>query len=402
MRARIVAWSLVVCGIALTALFHALDLLNGHRHAPPIVGTFVGVAFLIVGALIALRRPRNPIGWLYLVALTLISFGGSGNVSEQYAYYAVVTQPGALPAPEWVLWAGAVVLVPAFSALIFFSLLLFPDGRLPSRRWRPVAAAAALAVAALTIQTAFASGPLNSAGVQVDNPVRIDLPALPVDLTGVFFTLLGLLIIAVLVASVAAIFLRFRAATGVERQQLKWFAYGAACIPAVGLLAIGLSVLAPHGVPGFDASNLWPLSVAGIPIATAIAILRYRLYDIDVLIRRTLIYASLSAVLLGAYVGGVALLETLLAPLTGGNGVAVAISTLIVVALFQPLRRRIQSAVDHRFFRAKYDAQRTLDAFAARLRDEIDLDSLERELVDAVRETVQPTHASVWLRKATS
>ncbi len=400
MRAPVVAWSLAVCGIALNVLFHALDLLNGHRYAPPIVGTFVGIAFLVVGALIASRRPRNPIGWLYLGALTLISFGGSGNVSDQYVYYAVVTRPGSLPAPEWVAWAGLVVLTPAFVTLIFFSLLLFPDGRLPSSRWRPVAVAAVVAAVVLTLETALAPGPLRAASVALDNPVRIDVPAAFVRLTAIPLTLLAALIVVVLVASVAAIFLRFRAATGVERQQLKWFAYGAACIPGVGLLAIGLSVMVPQGIPGLDPSNLWPLSVAGIPIATAIAILRYRLYDIDVLIRRTLTYASLSALLLGAYIGGVALLETLLAPLTSGNGVAVAISTLIVVALFQPLRRRIQAAVDRRFFRSRYDAARVLDAFGARLRDEVDLDAVRADLVDAAERTVRPVHASVWIRGA--
>ena len=139
-----------------------------------------------------------------------------------------------------------------------------------------------------------------------------------------------------------------------------------------------------------------------MPIAIALAIFRYRLYEIDVLIRRTLIYAALSAILVAAYVGGVALFETVLAPFTGGSGVAVAISTLGVVALFQPLRRRIQNAVDRRFYRATYDAERTLDSFAGRLRDEVDLESVRADLLHAVRETVQPDHASVWLREAKS
>jgi hypothetical protein len=398
MRATVLAWSLAVCGIALNVLFLALDLLNGHRYAPPIVGTFVGVAFLIVGALIASRRPRNPIGWLYLGALTLISFGGTGNVSDQYAYYALVTRPGSLPGPDWVTWAGLVVLTPAFSTLIFFSLLLFPDGRLPSPRWRPVAVAAVVVAAVLTVSTALTPGPLR-ASVPVDSPVHIDLPAPPVDVAGIAFILLAALIVVVLVASVAAIFLRFRAATGIERQQLKWFAYGAAWIPAVGLLAIGLSVLVPQGIPGLDPSNLWPLSVAGIPIATAIAILRYRLYEIDTLINRTLVYGVTTAAIAAAFFGGIVVLQAILRPFTNGSELAVAASTLLSFALFQPLRRRVQGGVDRRFYRSRYDAARTLDAFSVRLRDEVDLDAVRADLLDAVQRTVQPAHASVWLRR---
>jgi hypothetical protein len=398
MRAGVLAWTIAVLGIALNVAFHVLDLMNGHRAAPPIVGTFVDVAFLIVGALIASRRPRNPIGWIYLGALTLISFGGSGNVAGQYAYYALVTRPGSLPAPEWVLWAGAVLLVPAFSTLIFFSLLLFPDGRLRSPRWRPVAVAAVVAVAALTIWTALDPGRLSTAVVSVDNPVavRIGVAAMLVGLAGIPLTLLT---IVVLVASVAAIFSRFRAATGIERQQLKWFAYGVAMIPGVAVFAVGLSFVAPDGLPGLNRDNLWPLSVAGIPIATAVAILRYRLYDIDVLINRTLVYGATSAAIAAAFFGGIVVLQALLRPFTAGSEIAVAGSTLASVALFQPLRRRIQRAVDRRFYRSRYDAERTLDDFSVRLRDEVDLDALRSHLLDAVRTTMAPAQASLWLRE---
>jgi len=393
----VVAWSLALLGITFSVIFHVLDLFNGHRLAPPIVGTFVGVAFLIVGALIVSRRPRNPIGWIYLVALTLISFGGSGNVSDQYAYYALVTRPGSLLATEWVVWAGRVVLIPAFSTLIFFSLLLFPDGRLPSSRWRPVAIAAFVAVVALTLQNAFTPEPvLIGTNLSVDNPAGIavvgGLAGLAIPLT--------LLTVGVLGASAAAIVVRFRAARGVERQQLKWFAYGAAVIPAVAVLALGLPFVAPKGVPWLDSSNLWPLSVAGIPIATAIAILRYRLYDIDVLINRTLVYGAMSAVLAATYVVAILTFEALLSAFTAGSELAVALSTLAVVAAFAPVRSAIQRFVDRRFYRARYDAGRTLDAFSVRLRDQVALDSVRATLLDAVGDTVQPASASVWLRPA--
>ena len=187
---------------------------------------------------------------------------------------------------------------------------------------------------------------------------------------------------------------RFRRSRGVERAQLKWLTYTA--VITFGLLLIPFLV-----PPGWIKTLAAATSVFGVgllPVAIGIAITRYRLYDIDVLIRRTLIYAVLSAVLLATYVGGVGLLQTVLAPLTAGSGVAVAISTLAVVALFQPVRRRIQNAVDRRFYRATYDAERTLDSFAGRLRDEVDLESVRADLLHAVRETVQPAYASVWLR----
>lgn len=397
MSTWVVAWSLALLGITFSVIFHVLDLFNGHRLAPPIVGTFVGVAFLIVGALIVSRRPRNPIGWIYLVALTLISFGGSGNVSDQYAYYALATRPGSLPATEWVVWAGRVVLIPAFSTLIFFSLLLFPDGRLPSSRWRPVAIAAVVAVVALTLQTAFTPEPvLVATNLPVENPAGI---AVLGGLAGLAIPLM-LLTVAVLGASAAAIVVRFRAARGVERQQLKWFAYGAAVIPAVAVLALGLPFVAPKGIPWLDSSNLWPLSVAGIPIATAIAILRYRLYDIDVLINRTLVYGAMSAVLAATYVVAILTFEALLSAFTAGSELAVALSTLAVVAAFAPVRSAIQRFVDRRFYRARYDAGRTLDAFSVRLRDQVALDSVRATLLDAVGDTVQPASASVWLRPA--
>jgi hypothetical protein len=203
------------------------------------------------------------------------------------------------------------------------------------------------------------------------------------------------LALALALLAPVALAVRFRRSRGTERQQLKWLTYTAAVSFGSGIIVSA----APGGTIKviFEASASIGLGL--LPVAIGIAITRYRLYDIDVLIRRTLIYAALSTVLLATYVGGVALLETILAPLTAGSGVAVAISTLAVVALFQPFRRRIQAAVDRRFYRAKYDAQGTLDTFAGRLRDEVDLGSVRAVLLDAVQDTVQPTYASVWLRR---
>ena len=300
MRPALLAWSIAAVGLGCVVVYTGLDVLNGHRDAPPIVGSIVGLTYLVVGALVASRRPRNPIGWIYLVCSALISFGGSGNVAEQYAIYATVTDPGALPGPDWVLWAGDVVLVGAFSTVIVFSLLLFPDGRLPSPRWRPVGVLAGLAIAVQTVGTGLGAGAHPLMPVALQSPVRV---------TGVLAQVIALadaptllLVIGSLVAATAAIVGRFRRATGVERQQLKWFAYGAAGIPGVALFGIVQFAVLPPDLASVVGSQLWPLSAAGIPLATAVALLRYRLYDIDLLLNRTLVYGALSAVLAATYV----------------------------------------------------------------------------------------------------
>jgi hypothetical protein len=391
MRARAAAWTLAGLGISLGVTYHVLDLLNDRRVPLPVVGTLVATLFLIVGALIASNRPRNPIGWIFLVALVLISLGGTGNVAEQYAYYALVTRPGSLPGADWIVWAGGVALNTGFVTLICFSLLLFPNGRPPSARWRPLTFAAAAAVVLAAVSNALSDWGEIAPGVSVANPLH---PARDVSAVA------GLIVMfsaAVALACVASVFVRFFAAPAAERQQLKWFAFGAACIPATLLIAWLLSMVAPSV---FDAvsAELWPLSVAGIPITTGIAILRFRLYDIDVVIERTLVYAALSAVLVAMYWLFVLLLQSALRPLTGGSELAVAASTLATLALAQPLRAAIQRRVDRRFYRRRYDAERTLDFFSDRLRDQVDIDMLERELLAVVGDAIQPAHASVWLR----
>jgi len=392
---RWLAWSLAALGVVIAGLAYILELVNGHRLPSPASGTIVVIAFLIVGALIASRRPRNPLGWLYLTAAILIAFGGRTNLADQYAEYALVTRPGSLPAPEWVLWSGTLLLGIGFYGLVTFGLLFFPDGKLPSPRWRPVAIAVIVALVVSGASGSFAPGPMLP--FDVENPAGIAVlpelsrPALVVSL---------LIVVLPFIACVASVFARFRSATGRARQQLKWFAYGAAWTPAVGLFAVLLAVVAPGALDSGLGAELWPLSVAGIPIATGVAVLRHRLYDIDLIINRTLVYGALSAVLAATYFISVLAFESVLSPLTAGSEVAVALSTLAVVALFAPLRTGIQKVVDRRFYRARYDAARTLDTFSVRLRDEVDLDAVRSELVSAVRDTVQPAHASVWLRQA--
>ena len=391
---RWLAWSLATLGVVIAGLSYFLEVANGARLASPASGTIVVLAFLIVGALIASRRPRNPLGWLYLTAAILIAFGGRSNLADQYAEYALVTRPGSLPAPEWVLWSGTLLLGIGFYGLVTFGLLFFPDGRLPSPRWRPVAIAVVVALVVSGAGGSFAPGPMLP--FEVPNPAGVAL--LP-ELSRAALLVSLILVVLPFIACVASVFVRFRRATGRERQQLKWFAYGAAWTPTVGLFAALLAVLAPGALETDLGAELWPLSVAGLPIATGVAILRHRLYDIDLLINRTLVYGALSVVLAATYLFSVLAFETVLRPVTAGSEVAVALSTLAVVALFAPLRRRIQIAVDRRFYRARYDAVRALDAFAGRLASEVDLSAVRASLIDAVAETVQPAHASVWIRQ---
>jgi hypothetical protein len=386
------AWSLAGLGIGLDVASRLLSLANGDKLPSPVAARAVGYTFLVVGALIASRRPRNPLGWLYLVAMIVIAFGGKAKFADQYAYYALLTRPGSLPAAAWVIWSGGLLSI-GFYSLITFGLLLFPDGRLPSPRWRPVAVAAVVGLALASGGGLLAPGPMHPP-FDVPNPVGV--AAFP-ELSRLAL-LYSLAVLLPFIACVVSVFVRFRGATGRERQQLKWFAYGVSWIPAVGLFAVLLGLVAPRLLDGGLGTELWSLSLWGIPIATGVAVLRHRLYDIDVLINRTLVYGALSAVLGATFFLAVLAFETLLRPLTAGSELSVALSTLAVVTLFAPLRRRLQAAVDRRFFRSKYDAVRTLDAFSVRLRDEVNLEAVRADLLEVVYETVQPAHASVWLR----
>jgi hypothetical protein len=263
-----------------------------------------------------------------------------------------------------------------------FLLLLFPTGHLPSRRWRPVAWLAGLSIAMLAIGTAFKPGTLE--GIDgVDKPVQVDSAffggadwAWPAALLALLLTLVSVVV-------------RFRHAGADERQQVKWF-LAAAPIFVVGFIMIGELNEA--------ISILGALALASLPIAAGIAIFRYHLYDLDVVVRRTLVYGVLTAGLAGLYFGIVIALQEVFSPLTRGNDLAIAGSTLVAAALFRPARRWIQGIVDRRFYRRRYDAAATLEAFSVRLRDEVDLGQLGADLGGVVRDTMQPTHVSLWLR----
>jgi hypothetical protein len=349
--------------------------------------------FATVGAFVASRRPSNPIGWLFIAFGAAAAFRFTGS---QYATYALLTHPGSLPAGDFMASFAVHLWHPALGLLIF-SFLLFPHGRLPSRRWRFVAW-----VSAISCVTALISGMLEYEFLY-EYTWPEDLSFVKPLFTGplaevaaTVFWYSSMVILAMLFASGASLVLRLRRSVGEERQQLKWVVYSVAlltfAVPSTILVIIILQSL--EDVRVFFAL-LFPL----IPTAVGLAILKYRLYDIDLLINRTLVYGSLTVFLAAVYVGSVVVLQGALRALAGQESqLAVVASTLFIAALFNPLRRRVQAFVDRRFYRRKYDAAKTLAAFSAKLRDETDLDALNAELVGVVRETMQPAHVSLWLR----
>jgi hypothetical protein len=342
----------------------------------------VAVGFVAVGALLASKRPANPIGWLFL------GFGCVASVSfaaTMYAYRALSEGSG-LPGGDLAAAVGAHIWHPGFG-LFVFAFLLFPNGRLLSPRWRWMAAVVVLTYGGMLLSGPFDSDFVKEAGIPGAKPLFGGTVA---DVgTAVFGTLLAfnLLLLAV---SAASLIVRLKRSRGEEREQVKWFVYSVAFVML--FFPFSVLVVGDGGIGVF----LFPL----IPVSAAVAVLKYRLYDIDVVINRTLVYGALTATLGLAYLGSVLVLEALLRSLTSGSGLAVAISTLAVAALFRPARGRIQATVDRRFYRRKYDAARTLERFAARLRDEVALDNLSAELSAVVSETMRPAHVSLWLKAA--
>src|SRR5215204_6150750 len=348
------------------------------------------LAFSTVGALIVARRPGNAIGWILCAAGLTI---GATTLASGYAVFSLAG-PSRLPGTEWAAWFAYWIWVPGVGPAMTFGLLLFPDGRLPSRRWRVVGWLAVVALATLAFGSAFTPGPLSDYP-EVNNPLGLALlNGSVLEDGGVGWVLLP----ASVVISAVSIAVRYRRATGEERQQIKWFVFASV------LLAVGWSaqnVTSGSGELQVTFSYLLGItSLLGIPVAVGIAIHRHRLYDIDHIINRTLVYGALTAMLALVYLGGVVLLQQAFRGLTGQESqLAIVASTLAIAALFNPLRGRIQTFIDRRFYRRKYDARKTLEAFSNKLREETDLEALNNDLVGMVRETMQPAHVSLWLRR---
>jgi hypothetical protein len=343
---------------------------------------------IVVAALILRRYPRHPIGWL----LAAHAIGMSSFAAVIMFVVVAIAAPTPLPGAEILFWYARWAWWPFW--LLLFVPLYFPDGRLPSRRWGVVVALDIALIVAIVVGEAFAAIPRTMSGRALpDNPFVADA-----TLTLALRAFFNLASPVALLLSVAALVSRYRRGDGVLRSQMKWMIFGSVAVIGLGAL---IGVTGPAIVPRPIIAAVLPLMILIVPVSIGIAILRYRLYDIDVLIRRTLTYAAVSAFLIAAYVAAVVLTGAALRPFTAGSDLAVAASTLLVVALFQPVRRRVQDAVDRRFYRSRYDAARTLDTFVGRLRNEVELDAVRSDLLVAVGETVRPAHASVWLRGST-
>jgi len=381
------AWALVALAVVLLVSGTVVSLANG-------LGVDVGqevilwaitLVFAATGALIASRHPGNAIGWTFLAAAVA---AGLASLAGSYAEYWVDTREW----PEWLgktaAWYGELSWMPYILVPVTFLLLLFPDGRLLSRRWRVVAWCAGVGIAGTFVATGLQPGPFQDYP-QIKNPYGVDSSVLDgLEALTVLALLIGIL------GSALALIIRFRRARGELRLQMKWLAFAG----AVAAVTVPLGSVASDLV-GEIAYVPIMLSVLGLPAATGVAILRHRLYDIDVVINRTLVYGALTATLALTYLGSVLLLQLALSGITEGSGLAVAASTLAVAALIRPARARIQHGVDRRFYRRKYDAQRTLEGFSARLRDQVDLAALCSDLNGVVRETLEPAHVTLWLRQ---
>jgi hypothetical protein len=382
-----VAWSLAALATLSLVTGLGLSIATGELATSAYLAFAIVAAFGVLGGLIASRHPRNPIGWLFCgIAVTGSLMSLSRGIAELWLDGNGV--PTALG--ETAAWYGDVSWILVILPAATFLLLLFPDGRLPSPRWRAVAWCAGVGIALVFVGDSLGPGPLDDYP-ELANPYSVDGPVLDV--------VVGIAVLSLAVAIVGSplsLVLRFRRAGRVERLQIKWLALAGGVAAATFVIALA----------GYDvwtsevADGAIMLSILMLPVAAGMAILRYRLYDIDVVVNRTLVYGALTATLAAAYLCSVLLLQLALSPLTEQSDLAIAGSTLAVAALFRPARARIQHAVDRRFYRRRYDAARTLERFGVRLRDEVDLETLGGELRGVVADTMQPAHVSLWLRKA--
>jgi hypothetical protein len=406
MSSREAAWlAWYLCAVSLTLTVLGLLLLVVSRSpagAPVYAGgpvfdywlenTMVVLSFSTVGAVIAPRLPaRNPVGWLFC-AIGFVA--AMGLFVAEYAIVTLLAEPGSLasklPGGEALAWVSSWLWVVHLGLFVYLALL-FPDGKPPSPRWRLFGWVAGVVCAGGTV--AVALWPETAGGITPANsPLGIEVATDVVNPVETIMLTLGLI-------ALSSVLIRLRRSKGIEHQQVKWFAYALAMLTTSAILYFVASDT--MGVVWLEwvCFVLVMVGVVGLPVAVGIAILRYRLYNIDVLINRTLVYGALTATLAAVYAGSIVLLQALLRILADQESqLAVVASTLAIAALFNPLRRGIQSFIDRRFYRKKYDARKTLEAFSAKLRNETDLDALTGEVVGVVAETMQPAHVSLWLR----
>jgi hypothetical protein len=393
------AWSLAGLCVAMFLASIVLHVLAHSSQEPTSTGDTLSelliflsfLAFPMVGALITSRHPKNPVGWICLAVglfWTLIFLGAS--------------IPGSGPYPVTIAALTQAIWIPPVGLLGIYLILLFPDGKLPSRRWRPLAWLSGVVMVLATLGITFSPGPLEGhPGVR--NPLGLE--GIPPWVATAGIVILLMLPMCML-ASALSLVLRYRRSGGEERGQIKWIAFAASVVGLLYLITM-VSSLTYSGPWGGAGTPLWLgllqqaslVSFTAVPIAVGFAVLKYRLYDIDILINRTLVYGSLTAALVALYLGGIVVLQGVFVALTGEKStLAIVASTLLIAALFTPLRRRIQGFIDRRFYRNKYDARKTLEGFSARLRDETDLGTLRDDLTSVVRETMQPAYVSLWLR----
>ena len=384
MSARVaawLAWTVLALCVALAVLAMGLDIYTPPTKYEPHFAVLAGIPLLVyptIGALVVSHRPMNAVGWVLC---------GMGFVLEvlacfqAYANYSLFAHPGSLPGEKAMDWLSPWEVGPGLMLGAVLLVLLFPDGKLPHRGWWAVVLMAVCGTALLSYRNLLWG-------------TRLGPPGGVVKELG---TLGEAILLVSFVASLIPVIVRLQSAEARERQQFKWFAYGTAVfLGALLLMDAALQIGGPWARFVVIVTGL-----SAIPVAVGIAILRYRLYDIDVIINRTLVYGLLTAILVSVYFGGVTATQALFQRLTDQQDLpqlVIVASTLVIAALFTPLRRGIQSFIDRRFYRRKYDARKTLEDFSAQLRDETDLNALSDDLVGVVRETMQPAHVSLWLR----
>ena len=392
-KATRLAWMLVLATVVAHIGWIWLLVLNvrsgltgdAFGYAGILTGVVPVIAFVGVGLVVASRQPENAIGWLLLAVGPVF---GLPMLAQQYAAYVVLAGHDGLPFGRAIAISLNGMWIPGLF-LVLLIALLFPTGHLPSRRWRiTVWLSAASLTALILISHLFELDPPFS---EIQNPLLIE------SHKSLLRAVLGIAVVGLLasaLAACAAVVVRFRRSTGDEREQLKWFVFAASILPLGLAIHLVAETFVPDALGAVEAG--YSLAIALLPIAIGIAILKYRLYEIDRIISRALVYAALTVILGASYVGLVLAGEALFSSFAGGSNLAIAASTLVVAALFLPVRARVQGFVDRRFYRRRFDAARTLESFGLRLRQQVELDSLSGDLLSAVAETMQPASASLW------